>query len=171
MNKLRSPFQAQNVDHLPKADSTTPCNASEEEAVYLTAAKLAIRLSTSRQTVYNLMGSVLKEGVHYFRGFNGRPLFKWKTIVELVEAHAHPVAQRETFHRFPLSGYPLSRVQLAFRHSRKPATFQNPRKAYPRRDSRRNLRLRASFSSEQQASTIRQAAAAIILGVRTKVVK
>jgi hypothetical protein len=32
------------------------------------------------------MGSVLKEGIHYFRGLNGRPLFKWKAIVELVES-------------------------------------------------------------------------------------
>jgi hypothetical protein len=59
---------------------------SGEQAVYVTAAILASRRSISRQTVYNLMGSVLKEGVHYFRGFNGRPLFKWKAIVEFVES-------------------------------------------------------------------------------------
>jgi hypothetical protein len=86
MSKSNVSVQAHNPDEFSKSTPSATFNLPEDEAVYLTAAKLAIRLSISRQTVYNLMGSVLKEGVHYFRGLNGRPLFKWKAIVELVES-------------------------------------------------------------------------------------
>jgi hypothetical protein len=86
LSKSNVSVQAHNPDEFSKSTPSPTFNLPEDEAVYLTAAKLAIRLSISRQTVYNLMGSVLKEGVHYFRGLNGRPLFKWKAIVELVES-------------------------------------------------------------------------------------
>ncbi len=69
-----------------ESDTNSKIDSTPEEVVYVLAAKLANRLSISRQTVYNLVGSVFKERVHYFRGLNGRPLCKWQAVVELVES-------------------------------------------------------------------------------------
>jgi hypothetical protein len=86
VNESQAHHQRQEDSDTSRANPHSVNDISGDQAVYVTAAILASRLSISRQTVYNLMGSVLKEGVHYFRGLNGRPLFKWETIVALVES-------------------------------------------------------------------------------------
>lgn len=71
------PYQGRSSEQL-RAD---PRQAEE----YLSIQQLAARIGYRPQTIRNLMSrGVLQLDVHYFKPF-GRPLFKWSTVVDLIE--------------------------------------------------------------------------------------
>ena len=63
-----------------KADSGV-----REPEEYLSVQQLATRIGYRPQTIRNLMSrGIFQLDVHYFKPF-GRPLFKWSSVVTLIE--------------------------------------------------------------------------------------
>ena len=58
---------------------------AREPEEYLSVQQLAARISYRPQTIRNLMvRGIFQLDVHYFKPF-GRPLFKWSSVVDLIE--------------------------------------------------------------------------------------
>ena len=58
---------------------------AREPEEYLSVQQLAARIGYRPQTIRNLMSrGVFQLDVHYFKPF-GRPLFKWSSVVDLIE--------------------------------------------------------------------------------------
>ena len=67
---------------------------AREAEEYLSVQQLAARIGYRPQTIRNLMSrGVFQLDVHYFKPF-GRPLFKWSSIVDLIEGTRGGEARR-----------------------------------------------------------------------------
>ena len=67
---------------------------AREPEEYLSVQQLAARIGYRPQTIRNLMSrGVFQLDVHYFKPF-GRPLFKWSSIVDLIEGARSGEARR-----------------------------------------------------------------------------
>ncbi|MFQ5479415.1 MAG: hypothetical protein ACE5E4_12470 [Candidatus Binatia bacterium] len=70
---------------------------------YLSTCELSELTPWSEQAIRTMVSrGVLKFGIHYFkpRGFNGRPIFSWRAIVDYIEGSFEP---NERGHTIPLA--------------------------------------------------------------------
>ena len=67
---------------------------AREAEEYLSVQQLAARIGYRPQTIRNLMArGIFQLDVHYFKPF-GRPLFKWSSVVDLIEGARRGEARR-----------------------------------------------------------------------------
>jgi len=67
---------------------------TREPEEYLSVQQLAARIGYRPQTIRNLMvRGIFELDVHYFKPF-GRPLFKWSSVVDLIEGARRGEARR-----------------------------------------------------------------------------
>ena len=84
--------------HFRKCPCTTSRHVSRGKGLspseYLSVQQLAARIGYRPQTIRNLMvRGIFELDVHYFKPF-GRPLFKWSSVVDLIEGARRGEARR-----------------------------------------------------------------------------